>query len=61
MNEKGRAVFTECPFKKGSFVCEYHGELIDIDEAKRREKSYTTEKGSFVFYFQYGRKMWLVS
>ena len=44
-SEKGRAVCTECSFKKGSFVCEYNGELIDTDEAKRREKSYTKERG----------------
>lgn len=37
MSEKGRAVYTDRPFTKGQFICEYVGELIDGKEAKLRE------------------------
>ena len=61
MNTKGRAVYTNRPFTKGEFICEYNGELIDCDEAKLREAIYAEQnKGSFMFYFQYKRKMWYV-
>ena len=60
--EKGRGVVADRPFFNGQFICEYAGELLmDIKEARRREKEYPEEKGSFMFFFQYdGKKMWLV-
>ncbi|KAK2708539.1 N-lysine methyltransferase KMT5A-B-like isoform X2 [Artemia franciscana] len=53
--EKGRGVVTTRYFKKGEFVLEYAGDLIDIVEAKRREAVYSQDQnlGSFMYYFQY--------
>ena len=57
--EMGRSVVTDFPFSKGQFICEYSGELVDNKEAIKREKGYTEENGSFMFFFEYnGKKMW---
>ncbi|KAL7307721.1 hypothetical protein TKK_0000396 [Trichogramma kaykai] len=52
---KGKGVVTTKDFSKGEFVVEYHGELIDNNEAKKREKKYSKNKriGCYMFYFQY--------
>lgn len=62
MNEKGRSVYTDRPFAKGQFVCEYFGELLDGKQAKLRESLYAEQnKGNFLFYFHHkGKRMWLV-
>ena len=42
-------------FSKGEFVVEYAGELIDMCEAKEREKSYAQDQntGCYMYYFKY--------
>jgi histone-lysine N-methyltransferase SETD8 len=37
----GWGVVTTRKFAQGEFVCEYSGDLIDVAEARRREKQYT--------------------
>lgn len=52
---KGRGVVTTRAFKKGEFVVEYIGELIDMREAKHREVRYAMDatKGCYSYYFCY--------
>lgn len=52
---KGRGVFAERDFKKGQFVVEYHGDLLQIAEAKKREAQYAKDpsKGCYMYYFSY--------
>lgn len=38
---KGRGVFSTKPFARGSFVCEYKGDLIKLSKAKELEKTYS--------------------
>ena len=48
----GKGVFATRDFRAGDFLLEYHGELIAIEEARRREKSYPLALGSFLFFFR---------
>ncbi|XP_017269189.1 lysine methyltransferase 5Ab [Kryptolebias marmoratus] len=59
---KGRGVFAVTGFKKGDFVVEYHGDLLDLTEAKRREAEYSKdpETGCYMYYFQYQSKTYCV-
>jgi len=52
---KGRGIVTNRHFSKGEFVVEYAGELIDLCEAKEREKSYAQDQntGCYMYYFKY--------
>ncbi|XP_056139372.1 lysine methyltransferase 5Ab [Lampris incognitus] len=52
---KGRGVFAVSGFKKGDFVVEYHGDLLDLAEAKDREAQYAQDPktGCYMYYFQY--------
>ncbi|KAB7494773.1 Histone-lysine N-methyltransferase pr-set7 [Armadillidium nasatum] len=52
---KGRGVKTTRHFRKGEMVVEYVGDLIDMKEAKEREKKYSldTSKGCYMYYFTY--------
>lgn len=45
-------------FTKGEFVVEYHGDLLDLAEAKTREAEYSKdpETGCYMYYFQYQTK-----
>ena len=45
-------------FQKGSFVCEYAGELVEYNEARDREDEYSLEPevGSYMYFFQYKNK-----
>jgi histone-lysine N-methyltransferase SETD8 len=47
-------------FKKGEFVVEYAGELIDIGSAKDREAQYSldTSKGCYMYYFTHREKQY---
>lgn len=57
----GKGVFAGKKFPAGSFLMEYHGELISEEEGIKREKSYPIEFGSFLLYFKSRRKiMWYV-
>jgi len=50
----GNGVVAQCKILQGSFVCEYHGELISNSEAKRREQEYAkAQKGCYMYYFNY--------
>ena len=51
---KGRGVVATKPFKKGDFVVEYHGDLIDKPTADRREMEYAeTDVGCYIYYFKF--------
>ena len=59
--EKGRGVFCTREMKKGEMICEYAGDLIDYDLAKKREKDYgkDPELGCYMYFFEYkSKKYW---
>uniref|UniRef100_T1IRX0 SET domain-containing protein n=1 Tax=Strigamia maritima TaxID=126957 RepID=T1IRX0_STRMM len=45
-SHKGRGVRATKHFRRGDFVVEYYGELIDVQEAKRREKIYSIDENT---------------
>lgn len=49
----GKGIFTAKDFKKGDFLLEYRGDLLEYSEAKEKEKQYNEDDGSFMFYFRY--------
>ncbi|XP_063050817.1 lysine methyltransferase 5Ab [Engraulis encrasicolus] len=59
---KGRGVFASREFRKGQFVVEYHGDLIEMGEAKRREQAYAEDPatGCYMYYFQFQNKTYCV-
>lgn len=60
---KGRGVVATQPIEKGSFVCEYAGDLISIEEAKAREAQYKEDPsiGSYLYFFKYrNQRLWYV-
>ncbi|XP_056274271.1 lysine methyltransferase 5Ab isoform X3 [Pseudoliparis swirei] len=59
---KGRGIFASKIFKKGEFVVEYHGDLLELAEAKIRESHYIQDplKGCYMYYFQYQSKTYCV-
>lgn len=59
---KGRGVFAVSGFKRGDFVVEYHGDLLDLAEAKIREAQYAEDPqtGCYMYYFQYQSKTYCV-
>ncbi|KAK2837227.1 hypothetical protein Q5P01_014439 [Channa striata] len=59
---KGRGVFAVKGFKKGEFVVEYHGDLLELAEAKKREAQYAEDPqtGCYMYYFQYQSKTYCV-
>ncbi|XP_068616903.1 N-lysine methyltransferase KMT5A-A-like [Brachionichthys hirsutus] len=59
---KGRGIFAVSGFKKGAFVVEYHGDLLEPDEAKTREARYAEEPqtGCYMYYFHYQSKAYCV-
>ncbi|MCI4392530.1 hypothetical protein PGIGA_G00146920 [Pangasianodon gigas] len=52
---KGRGVFADREFNKGQFIVEYHGDLLPIADAKRKEAQYAQDpaKGCYMYYFRY--------
>jgi histone-lysine N-methyltransferase SETD8 len=52
---KGRAIFATKYFNRGDFVCEYHGEMIGYQAAKRREEAYMKDPniGCYMYFFEY--------
>jgi len=56
----GDGVFTTQEFSRGDFLLEYKGDLINYDEAQRREKEYAdADLGSFLYFFKYkGKNLW---
>ncbi|XP_061589835.1 N-lysine methyltransferase KMT5A-A [Cololabis saira] len=59
---KGRAVFATRCFHKGDYVVEYHGDLLQITDAKKREAEYAQNPatGCYMYYFQYLCKTYCV-
>ncbi|XP_034152478.1 lysine methyltransferase 5Ab isoform X2 [Esox lucius] len=59
---KGRGVFAVRPFQKGQYVIEYHGDLLHLAEAKKREALYAQDPGTgcYMYYFQYLSKTYCV-
>ena len=60
--KKGRGVVTLRSYKKGEFVLEYVGELINNESAKHRETQYSldTSKGCYMYYFKYKDKQYCI-
>ncbi|CAB1352203.1 unnamed protein product [Coregonus sp. 'balchen'] len=50
---KGRGVFATQCFHKGQYVVEYHGDLLQITDAKTREAEYALNPttGCYMYYF----------
>ncbi|XP_058473560.1 N-lysine methyltransferase KMT5A-A [Solea solea] len=59
---KGRGVFAMRCFQKGEYVVEYHGDLLQITDAKKREAEYAQNPatGCYMYYFQYLCKTYCV-
>lgn len=59
---KGRGIITTREFRKGEFVVEYIGELIDQVTAKKREKLYAQDQntGCYMYYFQHRNHQYCV-
>ncbi|XP_012725093.1 N-lysine methyltransferase KMT5A-A [Fundulus heteroclitus] len=59
---KGRAVFATRCFQKGDYIVEYHGDLLQITDAKKREAEYAQNPatGCYMYYFQYLCKTYCV-
>ncbi|XP_029367222.1 lysine methyltransferase 5Ab isoform X2 [Echeneis naucrates] len=59
---KGRGVFAVKGFRKGDFVVEYHGDLLELAEAKIREAQYAQnpQTGCYMYYFQYQSKTYCI-
>ncbi|XP_071619415.1 N-lysine methyltransferase KMT5A isoform X3 [Heliangelus exortis] len=59
---KGRGVIATKQFNRGEFVVEYHGDLIEITDAKKREAVYAQDPstGCYMYYFQYLSKTYCV-
>lgn len=59
---KGRGVFATQTFQKGQYVVEYHGDLLQITDAKKREALYAQDPttGCYMYYFQYLSKTYCV-
>uniref|UniRef100_A0A8K9XMS2 [histone H4]-lysine(20) N-methyltransferase n=2 Tax=Oncorhynchus mykiss TaxID=8022 RepID=A0A8K9XMS2_ONCMY len=59
---KGRGVFAVRCFKKGQFVIEYHGDLLHLTDAKKREALYAQDPGTgcYMYYFHYLSKTYCV-
>ncbi|XP_053938004.1 N-lysine methyltransferase KMT5A [Cuculus canorus] len=59
---KGRGVIATKHFNRGDFVVEYHGDLIEITDARKREAVYAQDPstGCYMYYFQYLSKTYCV-
>ncbi|CAO2637431.1 N-lysine methyltransferase KMT5A [Lemmus lemmus] len=59
---KGRGVVATRQFSRGDFVVEYHGDLLEITNAKKREALYAQDPstGCYMYYFQYLSKTYCV-
>ncbi|KAM5193538.1 N-lysine methyltransferase KMT5A [Mantella aurantiaca] len=59
---KGRGVIATRDFCRGEYVVEYHGDLIEITDAKKREVAYAQDSstGCYMYYFQYLNKTYCV-
>ena len=56
---KGRGIIALKHFRRGDFVVEYAGQLLDRQTALEREKVLDPSKGFFMFYFKHnGEQYW---
>ncbi|XP_013788393.1 N-lysine methyltransferase KMT5A-like, partial [Limulus polyphemus] len=60
--DKGRGLVTTKNIKQGEFVLEYCGDLICLEEAKKREKMYEKDDsvGCYMYYFSYKNNRYCV-
>lgn len=60
--EKGRGVVSTRDLKKGEFVVEYAGDIIDVASAKEREFKYSLDvsKGCYMYYFKHKGKNYCI-
>lgn len=59
---KGRGIIGTKDFQPGEFVVEYIGDLIDKEEALKREQEYSEDVnvGSYMYLFDHGGKTWCI-
>lgn len=57
---KGRGIIAGKDFKRGEFVVEYIGDLIEQNEADRREEEYAKDInfGCYMYYFKHKEQQW---
>jgi histone-lysine N-methyltransferase SETD8 len=62
IENKGRGVFATRYFQKGDFVCEYAGEMISYQQAKKREEMYGKDPsiGCYMYFFEHKSKSYCV-
>ena len=63
VQSKGRGVLSTRLFKKGDVICEYSGEHITYEGAKRREREYSGDPsvGCYMYYYVFkDKKFWSV-
>ncbi|VVC29347.1 Hypothetical protein CINCED_3A018184 [Cinara cedri] len=53
---KGRGIIADKDFARGEYVVEYAGELVGLQEARKREAIYSQDitTGCYMYYFKYG-------
>lgn len=57
----GKGVFATQNIEKGSFVCQYIGDIITLDEDLEREEKYGREgKGCYSFEFNWNGLKWCI-
>ncbi|KZS15065.1 Histone-lysine N-methyltransferase PR-set7 [Daphnia magna] len=59
---KGRGIVATRLFRRGEFVVEYSGDLIEMAEAREREKLYAADQntGCYMYYFQHKNQSYCV-
>ncbi|KAF2882489.1 hypothetical protein ILUMI_23714 [Ignelater luminosus] len=59
---KGRGVVALQPFQPGDFVVEYSGELLDVAQARERERIYAQDlnTGCYMYYFKFQNQQFCV-
>lgn len=58
--DKGRGICAGRSFARGEFVVEYIGDLIEQNEADRREEIYAKDSafGCYMYYFKHKEQQW---
>jgi SET domain-containing protein len=62
IENKGRGIFACKKFYRGDFVCEYAGEMISYQMAKKREEMYSQDSsiGCYMYFFEYKSKSYCI-
>ena len=61
LEDKGRGVVSSNYVPKGTFICEYSGQLLTNEEALKNEQEYEGDHsiGCYMYYFMFkGVKYW---